>query len=141
VGALNSIGLFLLGIEHAFLFGMVTAFMTVIPYIGIFISAALPVTIALITKDSIWHAAGVVLVFSVVQYLEANLIFPKIVGQQLGLSTWSVIVAMIIGTLLWGLAGMILFTPFAAILKIFSDHIDELKMINVLLKREEIVEK
>lgn len=136
VGVLNSIGLFMLGIQHALLFGMVTAFMTVIPYVGIIISAALPVTIALITKDSIWYAIGVISVFSFVQYLEANLIFPKVVGKQLGLSTWAVIVAMIIGTLLWGLAGMILFTPFAAILKIFSDHMDELKMVNVLLNRD-----
>ncbi|MCE3260085.1 MAG: tqsA 2 [Bacteroidetes bacterium] len=136
VGILNSVGLLLLGIEHAFLFGIVTAFMTVIPYVGIIISAALPVAVALITKDSVWYAVGVVIVFSVVQYLEANLIFPKIVGRQLGLSTWAVIVAMIIGTLLWGLAGMILFTPFAAILKIFSDNTEELRIINVLLTRD-----
>lgn len=136
VGVLNTIGLLLLGIEHALLFGMVTAFMTIIPYVGIIISAALPVTVALITKDSIWYSVGVVLTFSVVQYLEANLIFPKVVGKQLGLSTWAVIVAMIIGTLLWGLAGMILFTPFAAMLKIFSDHIEGLKIVNVLLNRD-----
>ncbi|MGZ3862516.1 MAG: AI-2E family transporter [Bacteroidia bacterium] len=136
VGILNSVGLLLLGIEHAFLFGIITAFMTVIPYAGIIISAALPVMVALITKDSIWYAAGVIVVFSVVQYLEANLIFPKVVGRQLGLSTWAVIVAMIIGTLLWGLAGMILFTPFAAILKIFSDNIEELRAINLLLNRD-----
>lgn len=135
VGVLNSLGLLALGIQHAFLFGMVTAFMTIIPYVGIIMSASLPVAVALITKDSVWYAIGVVSVFSFVQYLEANVIFPRIVGQQLNLSTWAVVVAMIVGTLLWGIPGMILFTPFAAILKIFSDHMKELEAVNILLNR------
>lgn len=137
VGLLNSLGLLMLGIEHAFLFGVVTAFMTIIPYVGIIISAALPVTMALITKDSAWYAVGVVAVFTFVQYLEANLIFPKIVGQQLGLSTFSVVVVMVTGTLLWGLAGMILFTPFAAIIKTIATHAGEWKGLRLFLEREE----
>ena len=135
VGTLNSIGLLALGINHAILYGMVTSFMMVIPYVGIFISAALPVSVALITKDSVWYAVGVVAIFVFIQYLESNIIFPRIVGQQLNLSTWATLVAIIIGTLLWGISGMILFTPFAAILKIISDNVDELKPINILLNR------
>lgn len=137
VGVLNSAGLLALGIDHAILFGMITAFMTAIPYVGIYISAALPVSVALVTKDSVWYSVGVIAVFSVVQYLEANVIFPRVVGQQLNLSTWAVLVAIIIGTLLWGISGMILFIPFAAILKIVSDHIDDWKPLNILLNRNQ----
>ncbi len=136
VGVLNSIGLLALGIDHAILYGMVTSFMMVIPYVGILISATLPVSVALITKDSAWYAVGVVSIFVFIQYLESNVIFPRIVGKQLNLSTWATLVAIIIGTLLWGIPGMILFTPFAAILKIISDNIDELKPLNILLNRE-----
>ncbi len=136
VGILNSIGLLALGIDHAILYGMVTSFMMVIPYIGILISAALPVSVALITKDSAWYAIGVVSIFVFIQYLESNVIFPRIVGKQLNLSTWATLVAIIVGTLLWGISGMILFTPFAAILKIVSDNIEELKPLNVLLNRD-----
>src|SRR5690606_20293310 len=75
VGILNSIGLYALGIEHALLFGMLTAIMTIIPYAGIIVSASLPVSIALITKDSSWYAVGVIGLFSFVQYLEANVLF------------------------------------------------------------------
>jgi len=135
VGALNSAGLLLLGIQHAILFGMIAAFMTIIPYIGIIISASLPVAIALITKDSWWYAAGVIAVFTFVQYLEANVIYPRVVGQQLNVSTWAILVTIISGTILWGLSGMILFVPFVGILKIFSDHIPELKALNILLSR------
>ena len=137
VGVLNSLGLLMLGIEHAILYGMITAFMTIIPYIGIIISASMPVTIALITKDSLWYPTGVILIFTIVQYLEANVIFPRVVGVQLNLSTWSTLVAIIAGTILWGVAGMILFIPLLAILKIVSDQVDELKPLNILLNRRE----
>lgn len=137
VGALNSTGLLLLGIQHAILYGMITAFMTIIPYVGIIISASMPVTIALITKDSLWYPVAVVLIFTFVQYLEANVIFPRVVGAQLNLSTWSTLIAIIAGTILWGVAGMILFIPLLAILKIISDQVDDLKSINILLNRKE----
>ena len=135
VGVLNSIGLLALGIPHAILFGMLTAIMTIIPYVGIFISALLPISIAWITKDSIWYPLGVVAVFTFVQYLEANIIFPKVVATQLKVSTWATLVAIVAGGILWGVSGMILFIPFIGILKIVSEHIPEWGALNILLGR------
>jgi predicted PurR-regulated permease PerM len=137
VGILNSIGLMALGIPHAILFGMLTAVMTIIPYIGIFVSALLPITIAWITKDSIWYPLGVIAVFTFVQYLEANLIFPKVVATQLKVSTWAMLIAIVAGGLLWGVSGMILFIPFVGILKIVSDYIPEWEALKILLGRAE----
>jgi len=136
VGALNSLGLFLLGIDKPLLYGMTTAFMTFIPYIGILISASIPVSIALITRDEAWYPLAVVAVFSFVQYLEGNVIFPRVVGKQLSLSTWATLVGLIAGTILWGVPGMILFIPFLAMLKIVSDNIPEWEALNVLLDRD-----
>lgn len=137
VGVLNSIGLLLLGIENAIVYGLIAALMTIIPYIGIFISAAIPVSIAYLTKDSMWYPIGVIAIFTVVQYLEANVIYPKVVGAQLNLSTWATLVGIVIGTIIWGIAGMILITPLLAILKIVSDYIPEWKPVNLLLNRAE----
>lgn len=137
VGTLNSIGLLALGIPHAILYGMLTAFMTIIPYIGIIVSASMPVTIALVTKDSVWYPVAVIVLFTFVQYLEANIIFPRIVAAQLNLSTWSTLIAIVAGTIIWGVAGMILFIPVLAIFKIVSDQVDGLKSINILLNRKE----
>lgn len=138
VGILNSIGLLALGIPHAILFGMLTAVMTIIPYVGIFISALLPISVALITKDSIWYPIGVVAVFAFVQYLEGNVIFPRVVASQLKVSTWATLVAIFAGGILWGVSGMILFIPFTGILKIISDHFPGsfLGHLNVLLDRD-----
>lgn len=136
VGVLNSVGLLVLGIKHAILFGMLTAVMTIVPYVGIIISAMLPISVAFLTKDSIFYPLAVIGVFSLVQYLEANVIFPKIVGAQLNVSTWATLVAIILGGIIWGVSGMILFIPFVAILKIVTDHIEEGKSINILLSRK-----
>jgi len=137
VGVLNSLGLLALGIKHAILFGFLTAIMTIIPYLGIFISALLPITVAWITKDSIWYPLGVIAVFSFVQYLEANVIFPRVVASQLNVSTWATLVAVIGGGILWGVNGMILFIPFVAILKMVTDYIPEWEALNVLLRRSD----
>ncbi len=137
VGVLNSIGLLALGIKHALLFGFLTAVMTIIPYIGIFISSLLPISMAWITKGSAWYPLGVIGIFAFVQYLEANVIFPKVVGTKLNISTWATLVAVLAGNILWGVAGMILFIPFVGILKIITDHMPEWQALNILLSREQ----
>lgn len=135
VGALNSIGLLILGVPHAILFGMLTAIMTIIPYLGILVSALLPISVAWLTTGSVWIAVGVIAVFAFVQYLEANVIFPKIVGAQLNINTWATLVAIIAGGIVWGVSGMILFIPFVAIIKIATDHNKDWEALNTLLKR------
>jgi predicted PurR-regulated permease PerM len=137
VGALNSIVLLALGIPHAIFYGMVSSFMMVIPYIGIFISASIPVYIAFITKDSMWYPTIIVLLFVFIQYLESNVIFPRVVGDQLNLSTYATLIAAIGGAVFWGIAGMVLIVPFLAILKIVSDYVPEWKALNLLLNRDE----
>lgn len=136
VGVLNSIGLLALGVRHAVLFGMLCAVMTIIPYLGLIISALLPITVVWMDTGNILYPLGVVILFTVVQYLEANVIFPKVVGTQLNVSTFAILIAIIAGGILWGVAGMVLFIPFAAILKIISGHMEELTPLNMLLGRK-----
>ena len=136
VGILNSIGLFALGVKHPVLFGMICAVMTIIPYIGTFTSSLLPISMVWMQTGNIWYPIGVIAVFSIVQYLEANVIYPKVVGTQLHVSTMAMLIAMITGGIIWGVAGMVLFIPLAAILKIISDNIEEWKPINLLLSRK-----
>lgn len=141
VGILNALGLWALGIKHAVLFGMLCAVMTIIPYVGIIISALLPISVAWLEYNSLWMPLAVVALFAFVQYLEANIIFPKVVGSQLNLSTWATLVAVIAGGILWGVAGMILFIPFLAILKIITDHLPAWRPLHILLRREESIKK
>ena len=95
VGVLNSIGLLLLGIPHAILFGFLASILTFIPYVGIISASLLPITISWITYNSILYPLGVIAVFAFVQYLEANLIFPWAVSQQLQLNTLMLIIVIL----------------------------------------------
>jgi predicted PurR-regulated permease PerM len=133
VGLLNSIGLLIVGVPHPFMFGFIASILTFIPYIGIMISSLLPIAVSWITFNSIWYPLGVVLVFSIVQALEAYVIFPFAVGRRLKINTLVIIIMITAGGILWGAAGMILFIPFASIAKLIADRTASLKTLSVLL--------
>lgn len=133
VGILNSLGLYIIGIPHPFLFGFIASILTFIPYVGIFISSLLPITVSWITFNSIWYPIGVIMVFSIVQILEAYIIFPYAVGSRLKINTLIIILVIIIGGILWGPAGMILFIPFISIAKLIADRTASLKTLSLLL--------
>jgi predicted PurR-regulated permease PerM len=133
VGVLNSVGLLLLGVPHAILFGFIAAVLTFIPYVGIMIGASLPIVVSWITFDSIYYPMGVVAIFTFVQYLEANVIFPWAVSSKLNLNTLMTIIAILVGGALWGSSGMILFVPFLGILKLIADRMPGWETISLLL--------
>jgi len=133
VGILNSTGLFLLGIPHAFLFGFIAAVLTFIPYVGILVASLLPISMAWITYNSIWYPIGVIGIFAFVQYLEANLIFPLAVSSRLKINALVTIASIFAGAIIWGVSGMILFIPFLGILKLIADHTPSLKTLSIIL--------
>ena len=107
VGVLYSIGLLLLGVPNAILFGMVSALMTIIPYVGIIVSSLVPISVAWMTTGNVWTPMGIAGVFAVVQYLEANMISQKVVCAELGLNTLAFMLIVLIGALLWGVTGTV----------------------------------
>lgn len=136
VGTLNSIGLLLLGIPHAILFGFIASILTVVPYVGIIAGSLLPMAMAWITYDSIWYPIGIAAIFTFVQYLEANVIFPIAVSSRLNVNTLAMLVVIFAGGILWGVAGMILFVPFLGIAKLVADHNPKWKTVSMLLGME-----
>jgi predicted PurR-regulated permease PerM len=133
VGGLNSVGLLLLGVPHAILFGFIASILTFIPYVGIVAGSLLPMAMAWITYDSVWYPVGVVAIFAFVQYMEANVIFPLAVSNRLNVNTFIMLVAIFAGGILWGMAGMILFVPFVGIAKLIADHNPNWKTMSMIL--------
>ena len=133
VGLLNSIVLWTIGIPNPFLFGFIASILTFIPYVGIMISSLLPIAVSWITYNSIWYPLAVIAVFSIVQVLEAYIIFPFAVGSRLKINTLVIIIVVIVGGIVWGAAGMILFIPFISIIKLIADRTPSLKTLSVLL--------
>lgn len=136
VGTLNSIGLALIGIPHPVLFGFIASILTFIPYVGIMVASLLPIAVSWITYDSVWYPLGVIAVFTLVQYLEANLIFPLAVSNRLDINTPVTIIAILLGGMLWGAAGMILFVPFAGITKLIAERTPKGRALAFLLGNE-----
>ncbi len=133
ISVLNTVGLLLLGIEHAVFFGVLSGILTIIPYVGIFIGATLPVLFALLTKDSAWYAVGVVIMFTVVQFTEGNFITPRITGSKVSINALAAIVALLVGAKILGVAGMILAVPLMGVIKVLLNHSDHLKSFTILL--------
>jgi predicted PurR-regulated permease PerM len=133
VGSLNTVGLLLLGVPHAILFGFIASILTFIPYVGIIVGSLLPMAMSWITYDSVWYPIGVVGIFTFVQYLEANVIFPLAVSNRLNVNTLVMLLAIFAGGILWGMAGMILFVPFVGIAKLIADHNPRWKTISLIL--------
>lgn len=134
IAALNSIGLLILGIDHAIFFGILSGLLTIIPYVGIIIGAAFPVMLALITKDSLWYALGVIIVFSIVQFLEGNFITPRITGSKVSINAFAAIIALVLGGKILGVSGMILAVPAIGVLKIILSHSPHLRPFVILLE-------
>lgn len=125
--AINTVGLTIIGIENAFFFGVMVAFVNIIPYIGSVAGSAIVVIYTLITRDSLVTPAIVALFFIVLQQLDSYILTPKITGSKIQLNALSTIMAMLLGSLVWGVAGMILFVPFLGVAKVVFDHVNSLK--------------
>ncbi len=121
------IGLLILGIKNAFMLSAIAALVTFIPYVGPIIGGILPVTMALLTEDSLGPALGVVVVMSVAQVFDNYIITPLFIGGSVNISPFFTIFILIVGGLLWGIAGVILFIPLLGMLKIIFDNVEGLQ--------------
>jgi predicted PurR-regulated permease PerM len=133
VGALNTIGLLALGIKYAVFFGFFASLLLLIPYIGVIIGSLLPIMMALVTKESPMYAVGVGAIFLFIQFIEGNFITPYIVGSKISINPLMAIIALLLGGMLWGIAGMVLALPMIAILKVILDQSERLKAFGYVL--------
>jgi predicted PurR-regulated permease PerM len=129
---LYSIGLLIVGVKNAVILGCIASMLTVIPYVGTVLGGLMAVTMALLTQDvqtALWAAV----VLFLIQTIDNYFIEPNVVGGQVNLSALTSILGILLGGLIWGVAGMILFLPILGIIKIICDHVPELKPIGYLL--------
>ena len=133
VALLNFIALSIIGVPHPLLYGILVSVFTFIPYIGIIIASIFPITQAWLAYNTVWQPLYVVIAFTIIQTLDAYVIFPYIVGNKLRINTLSVFIAIIIGGILWGAVGMILFIPMISVLKLISEKIPSMHFLSKLL--------
>ena len=128
VATLNSVALLALGVKYAILLGIIGAILNVIPYIGGIVAIALPVLMALITGNgSFTTPLLVVAAYTVIQFIDNNIIVPRVVSSKVEVNAFISIIIVLLGGSLWGVSGMFLSIPFIAICKIIFDRIEELQ--------------
>ncbi|HEY2726398.1 MAG TPA: AI-2E family transporter [Parafilimonas sp.] len=117
---LSSLTLLILGVKYAILMAFFAGLFNVIPYIGIYTAALLNMLITEVDGSG-RQSIEVLLVFVAIHILDANLITPFIVGRRIKINPLVTLIAVISGEIIWGIPGMFLFIPLAAIINIILE--------------------
>jgi predicted PurR-regulated permease PerM len=128
--------LFIIGIKHALLIGAIFAILNLIPYVGALIGNVIGVLLTISSTQEIWPIFAVLGTIALVQFLDNNILMPRIVGSKVKINALATIVGVIVAGAISGVSGMFLSLPVIAVLKIVFDRTDNLKHWGVLLGDE-----
>lgn len=134
---LNFLGYAYFGLDYALLFAVLAAVLNIIPYIGGVVGSLFPVVMALVTMDSPWSALGILGVGMFVQFLDNNFIGPKVIGSSVSINPLFSTLALLAGSLIWGVSGMLLAMPLAGMLKVYFDNTPTLQPYGYLIGEED----
>jgi predicted PurR-regulated permease PerM len=139
-GLTVSIALFFIGVPNAMLWGILTAIMKFIPYIGVWISAAAPVMLAMAITTS-WMTPFLALAtYAVLEFFVGSFVEPYLFGKHTGVSAVAILVAAVFWAWLWGGVGLLLATPLTVCLLVIGKHVPQLKFLDTLLGDEPVFE-
>lgn len=134
-GILATIVLMIFGVDFAIVFGFFTFLLNYIPTVGSVIATLLPLIIAVFQFDTLWTAFWIFLLLGSIQMTIGSFIEPKLMGKGLGLSPLVVLFFLFFWGWLWGIPGMILAVPMAAIIKIVCSNIPTLSFVGELMSK------
>ncbi|WP_156879266.1 AI-2E family transporter [Salinimicrobium xinjiangense] len=132
LAVLYSIGLGLSGVDNFILISIIAAILTIIPWIGNIIGLAMAMVFGYLTSGDLNVLWGVIITFTVSQFVESYILQPYVVGDKVGLHPFFVILFVMLGAALWGLIGMVLAIPVMAIFTVVFRSIDKLKPLGFL---------
>jgi predicted PurR-regulated permease PerM len=138
-GIVIGIGLRLIGLPNALLWGAIAAVFRFLPYIGPPLGAVLPILFSLAVFDG-WHGTVMVLaLFTVVELIVANLVEPVLYGANTGISSLAILAAAVFWTVLWGPVGLVLSTPLTVCLVVLGRYVPQLEFLHVVLGDEPVL--
>ena len=125
-GIISAVVFWQLGIQYFYFIGAISGFVTLIPYLGMFLALLPP----LAGGAGILHHGGIITVIVTVIGIHAitmNLIYPRVVGARLKLNALAVSLSLLFWAWIWGAPGLILAIPIVGALKIICDHMEPLR--------------
>ncbi|MCC8395244.1 AI-2E family transporter [Paraburkholderia sp. MMS20-SJTR3] len=132
-GGVIAIGLAIIGVPGALLFGVIAALLRFVPYIGIWIAAILAFFLAAAIQPQWTMAVYTLILFIVVDVVAGQVVEPLLYGHRSGLSPLAVVVAAIFWSWLWGPIGLVLSTPLTLCVVTLGRYADRLNFLTVLL--------
>ncbi len=128
----------LLRIKYAILLGLITALFNIVPYIGIFTALVLNIIITFATTALASKVILVIITVISMHLIDSNILLPLIVGGKVRINAFVTLLGVVLGEMIWGIAGMFLSIPVIAIFKIIFDRIESLQPWGHLLGDEKI---
>ncbi len=123
-------------LRHTGLLILFGALITIIPYIGPFVSGTLPIIFLIVFGGTYTEIVTFTIIIAIIQLIESYVLEPLIIGFEVEQSPLFIILAVLVGGIIWGPAGLILFVPLFSILKIIFDHTQGMKPVGYLLGYE-----
>jgi predicted PurR-regulated permease PerM len=128
-----AIGLWLIGIPNAILWGLLATLLRFIPYLGAWIAAAFPMILSLAVAPGWTMPFETIALFLVVELVTNNVLEPWLYGTSTGLSTMAVIIAAAFWTWIWGALGLLLATPLTVCIVVMGKYLPQMRFLDVLL--------
>jgi len=122
VSTLNTIGLWIIGVDYPIMFGFLAGLLSIIPVFGILIGGGLATIYAWLTHDDTLVPIFTIGVFWIVQLLEGYVLTPKITGSSVNINPLMSTIGLLVGSWIWGPMGMIMSIPIMAIAKVVLDN-------------------
>ncbi|MCH7410604.1 AI-2E family transporter [Belliella sp. DSM 111904] len=138
LAVIYAIGLQIAGVDNVFLISLIAALLSLIPYLGVVLGFVLAMAYSLFSGVDTTSLIIVAATYSLAQFIESYILEPYVVGDKVHLNPLMTILVVIIGGMLWGVSGMILSIPIAAILKICFDASETLAPLGYLLGDEDL---
>jgi predicted PurR-regulated permease PerM len=139
MGVSIGIGLALMGVPYAALWGAIAAILRLIPYLGILAAAVLPFTLSLAVFDGWLHPAMVFLLFFVLELIVGNFVEPLLYGAHTGISSLGLLVSTIFWTILWGYPGLVLSTPLTVCVVVLGRYVPQLSFLHIALSDQNVL--
>ncbi len=139
-GTLIVLGLLLLGVPHALLWGVIAGLMRFVPYVGAILSAALPTFLALAVFPNWYTPLAVLGLFVLSDQLIGGFVEPIVVGHRVGVSPIALLCSAIFWGWLWGPVGLLLATPISVCLTVGGEFIPALRIFSIMFGAEDPLE-
>ena len=138
LAVLYTSGLLIAGVQGAVLVGVIAALLSLIPFIGVIGGYILAMAMALLGGVETWSLIVVTVTYGLAQFIEGNILEPYVVGNKVNVNPVMTVIVVVLGSAVWGVAGMILCIPIVGICKIAFDAVKKLEPLGYMLGEEDV---